>query len=275
MRMLPLKEASFLLKQKCFKNIIYTNLLPPFKGAVLFMENRRKLADLKLLEGPHNRFTELVFGFRVLLEFLKGFRKLHFVGPCLSIFGSARYKPGDLYYEQARSMGAKVSDLGFTVLTGGGPGIMQAANQGAKEAKGKSVGVNIELPFEQKANPYLDVSVDIRYFFVRKVLLFKYSFGFIVFPGGFGTLDEMFEALTLIQTQKMPWFPVVLIGKDYWNGLMEQIKDMEKGKTISTDDLDLFLLTDDMDEAVAYVQEKVALMPKKKQRFTRLWLLGE
>jgi uncharacterized protein (TIGR00730 family) len=131
------------------------------------------------------------------------------------------------------------------------------------------------LPFEQQANPFLDVTVDIRYFFVRKVLLFKYSFGFIVFPGGFGTLDEMFEALTLIQTQKMPWFPVVLIGKDYWKGLLAQVKDMELGKTISPEDLNLFLLTDDMDEALAYVQEKVALMPKKKQKFKRLWLLGE
>ena len=228
-----------------------------------------------MLQGPHNRFTELVFGFRVLSQFLKGFRKLHFVGPCLSIFGSARYKPGDAYYEKAKEMGARVSQLGFTVLTGGGPGIMQAANQGAFEAKGRSVGVNIELPFEQQINPYVDVSVDIRYFFVRKVLLFKYSFGFIIFPGGFGTLDEMFEALTLIQTQKMPWFPVVLIGKDYWRGLMEQVKDMEGAKTISPEDLDLFLLTDDMEEALEYVQSKVALMPKKKRGFKRLWLLGE
>ncbi len=228
-----------------------------------------------MLQGPHNRFTELVFGFRVLLQFLKGFRKLHFVGPCLSIFGSARYKPGDVFYEKAKEMGARVSQLGFTVLTGGGPGIMQAANQGAFEAKGKSVGVNIELPFEQQINPYVDVSVDIRYFFVRKVLLFKYSFGFIIFPGGFGTLDEMFEALTLIQTQKMPWFPVVLMGKDYWSGLLKQVNDMNSAKTISPEDLDLFLLTDDMEEALEYVQSKVALMPKKKRGFKRLWLLGE
>jgi uncharacterized protein (TIGR00730 family) len=239
------------------------------------MENNRKLANLEMLEGPHNRFTELIFGFRVLLQFLKGFRKLHFVGPCLTIFGSARYKPGHMYYEQAREMGARVSDLGFTVLTGGGPGIMQAANQGAMEAKGKSVGINIELPFEQDGNPYLNVRVDIKYFFVRKVLLFKYSFGFIVFPGGFGTLDELFEALTLIQTQKMPWFPVVLIGKDYWKGLFLQIQDMEKAQTISPDDINLVLITDDMDEALAYVQEKVALMPRKKERFKKLWFLGE
>jgi uncharacterized protein (TIGR00730 family) len=239
------------------------------------MEKNRKLANLEMLEGPHNRFTELIFGFRVLLQFLKGFRKLHFVGPCVTIFGSARYKPGHEYYEKAREMGARVSDMGFTVLTGGGPGIMQAANQGAMEAKGKSVGINIELPFEQDGNPYLNVRVDIKYFFVRKVLLFKYSFGFIVFPGGFGTLDELFEALTLIQTQKMPWFPVVLIGKDYWKGLFLQMQDMEKGQTISREDMDLILITDDMNEALTYVQEKVALMPRKKERFKKLWFLGE
>jgi hypothetical protein len=239
------------------------------------MEKNRKLANLEMLEGPHNRFTELIFGFRVLFQFLKGFRKLHFVGPCVTIFGSARYKPGHEYYEKAREMGARVSDMGFTVLTGGGPGIMQAANQGAMEAKGKSVGINIELPFEQDGNPYLNVRVDIKYFFVRKVLLFKYSFGFIVFPGGFGTLDELFEALTLIQTQKMPWFPVVLIGKDYWKGLFLQMQDMEKGQTISREDMDLILITDDMNEALTYVQEKVALMPRKKERFKKLWFLGE
>ena len=239
------------------------------------MENNRKLANLEMLEGPHNRFTELIFGFRVLFQFLKGFRKLHFVGPCITIFGSARYKPGHEHYEKAREMGARVSNLGFTVLTGGGPGIMQAANQGAMEAKGKSVGINIELPFEQDGNPYLNVRVDIKYFFVRKVLLFKYSFGFIVFPGGFGTLDELFEALTLIQTQKMPWFPVVLIGKDYWKGLFLQMQDMEKSQTISPDDINLVLITDDMEEALAYVQEKVALMPRKKERFKKLWFLGE
>ena len=152
---------------------------------------------------------------------------------------------------------------------------MQAANQGAMEAKGKSVGINIELPFEQDGNPYLNVRVGIKYFFVRKVLLFKYSFGFIVFPGGFGTLDELFEALTLIQTQKMPWFPVVLIGKDYWKGLFLQMQDMEKSQTISPDDINLVLITDDMEEALAYVQEKVALMPRKKERFKKLWFLGE
>ena len=172
-------------------------------------------------------------------------------------------------------MAAKISEFGFTILTGGGPGIMQAANQGAREAGGKSVGVNIELPFEQKPNPYLNTWVDIRYFFVRKVLLFKYSFGFVVYPGGFGTLDELFEALTLIQTQKMPWFPVVLMGKDYWSGLLQQSEIMESAGTISPEDKELFLLTDDMDEALNYIQEKVALMPKKRRNFKRIPFLGE
>lgn len=237
--------------------------------------NRRKLANLDLLEGPHNRLTELFFGFRVFFEFLKGFRKLHFVGPCMSIFGSARYEENHPYYQQAKALAGKVSELGFTILTGGGPGIMQAANQGAQKAKGKSVGVNIELPFEQKPNPYLDTWVDIRYFFVRKVLLFKYSFGFVIYPGGFGTLDEMFEALTLIQTQKMPWFPVVLMGKDYWQGLIQQIDHMEQGGTISPEDKNLFLITDDPDEAIEYIKSKVALMPKKRRNFRRIPFIGE
>ena len=168
-----------------------------------------------------------------------------------------------------------VSKVGFTVLTGGGPGIMMAANQGAKEAGGKSVGVNIELPFEQKSNPYLDVWVDIKYFFVRKVLLFKYSFGFVVFPGGFGTFDEMFEALTLIQTKKMPWFPVVIIGVEYWEKLKEQIYVMNLQNTISPEDENLFLVTDDLDEALKYIQEKLVHHIPKKKVFKRKWWLGE
>src|SRR6056300_510913 len=237
--------------------------------------NRRKLANIELLEGPHNRFTELFFAFRVLFEFLKGFRKLHFVGPCMSIFGSARYEETHPHYKEAKLMAAKISELGFTILTGGGPGIMQAANQGAREAGGKSVGVNIELPFEQKPNPFLDVWVDIRYFFVRKVLLFKYSFGFIVFPGGFGTLDEMFEALTLIQTQKVPNFPVVLIDTEYWSPLKNLIETFKEKGSISPEDTQLLLITDDFDEALEFIKSKVDVMPRKTSRFKRLWWLGE
>ncbi len=233
------------------------------------------VADIQMLEGPHTRFTEFKFAFKVLTEFIKGFRKLHFVGPCISIFGSARFEESHPYYQQAKQMGSLVSQLGFTVLTGGGPGIMMAANQGAREAGGKSVGVNIELPFEQKHNPYLDIGVDIKYFFVRKVLLFKYSFGFVVFPGGFGTIDEMFEALTLIQTKKMPWFPVVIIGVDYWNELKAQIHHMNLENTISPEDESLFLVTDDLDEALKYIQEKIDLNAPKKKVFKRKWWLGE
>jgi uncharacterized protein (TIGR00730 family) len=197
------------------------------------------------------------------------------VGPCVSVFGSARYGSDHDYYQKAKLMGAKISESGFTVLTGGGPGIMMAANEGAKSVGGKSIGVNIELPFEQKPNPFLDVWVDIRYFFVRKVLLFKYSVGFVIFPGGFGTMDEMFEALTLIQTRKMPWFPVVIVGTEFWSSYQKFVDQMEIGGTISPEDKNLYLVTDDLDEALDYIHEKVALMPRKKQNYRRFWWLGE
>jgi uncharacterized protein (TIGR00730 family) len=193
----------------------------------------------------------------------------------VSVFGSARYASDHEYYQKAKLMGAKISEAGFTVLTGGGPGIMMAANEGAKSVGGKSIGVNIELPFEQKPNPFLDIWVDIRYFFVRKVLLFKYSIGFVIFPGGFGTMDEMFEALTLIQTRKMPWFPVVIVGKEFWSDYQKFVDQMEIGGTISPDDKNLYLVTDDLDEALDYIHEKVALMPRKKQNYRRFWWLGE
>jgi len=200
---------------------------------------------------------------------------MHFMGPCISLFGSARFQPGHPYYEMAKNMGAKVASAGFTVITGGGPGIMQAANEGAKSAGGKSVGINIELPFEQQPNPYLDHTVDIRYFFVRKVLLTKYSFGFVVFPGGFGTLDELFEALTLIQTQKMPHFPVVLMGKDYWKGQLDQIKQMHLTGTISPEDEDMLCITDDMDEGMEFLQSMIEKHAPKRKRMRAWWFLGE
>ena len=241
------------------------------------INNRRMgMADIEMLQGPNSRWEEFRFLLRVVWEFMKGFRKLHFVGPCISIFGSARFESDHDYYQQAKTMGAKVSELGFTVLTGGGPGIMQAANEGARVAGGKSVGVNIELPFEQKPNPFLDLSVDIKYFFVRKVLLFKYSHGFVIFPGGFGTIDEMFEALTLIQTKKMPWFPVVVIGKAYWEELKAQVGHMVLEKTISPDDENLFLVTDDLNDAVNFLSEKIALNNQRRKKiFKRQWWLGE
>lgn len=227
------------------------------------------------LRGPRGRLNELFFTFKVVVEFVKGFRKLHFVGPCISIFGSARFKEDHEYYQLAREMGKRVSMLGFTVMTGGGPGIMEAANRGAKDAGGKSVGCNIELPFEQKPNPYLDQWVNIRYFFVRKVLLFKYSYGFVILPGGFGTIDEMFEALTLIQTQKTTRFPVVLMGSKYWKDIIEQVEIMEAQKTISMDDDDLIFITDSVDEAILHLEKNIEVIGEQMKTYKRKWWLGE
>src|SRR6476659_8499992 len=167
--------------------------------------------DEIFLEGPRSRFAEFFTLLRVMRDFLRGYRALHFVGPCVTVFGSARIKPDDPHYELARKMGAAIARLGFTVMTGGGPGIMEAANRGAKEVGGRSVGCNIELPFEQAPNAYLDRCVTMHYFFVRKVLLLKYSYAFVFMQGCSGTLDELFEALTLIQTRKIKNFPMVLM----------------------------------------------------------------
>lgn len=217
--------------------------------------------EARFLSGPRGRFKEFVFALKVFFEFIKGFRTLSFVGPCITVFGSARFKEDHPYYKLGVEVGKAVADLGFTVMTGGGPGIMEAANRGAREAEGRSVGCNIVLPFEQSHNPYLDVWVDIKYFFVRKVLLFKYSYGFICLPGGFGTIDELFEALTLIQTKKASNFPVVLMGKDYYSHMMVMLVRMLEEKTISEEDFKLFILTDDVNEAMAHV-EKYALQNK-------------
>jgi len=210
--------------------------------------------DLFLLQGPRARWRELGTLMRVGRDFMRGFRALHFVGPCVTIFGSARLPEGHPTYEAAREMGAAVARLGFTVMTGGGPGVMEAANRGAREAGGISVGCNIELPFEQNPNPHLDRWVTCRYFFVRKVLLFKYSYAFVVLPGGLGTLDELTEALTLIQTQKIKQFPVVLMDTDYWEPFVEMLRTMVQARTISAGDLDLMLVTDSIDEALAHIE---------------------
>lgn len=209
--------------------------------------------DQKYLRGPRGRLKEFFFTLNVALEFIKGFRALHFVGPCITVFGSARFREGHPHYEKAREVGRKISALGFTVLTGGGPGVMEAANRGAFENGGKSVGCNIRLPHEQKPNPYMQKWVTIKYFFVRKVLLVKYSYGFIVMPGGVGTMDEFFETLTLIQTATISNFPVVLMGVDYYKDLREQLEHMKSNKTISPEDLNLVLITDNVDEAVNHI----------------------
>ncbi len=215
-----------------------------------------QLVDRALLHGPNRRLKELMLIFGVAREFLAGFRALHFVGPCITVFGSARFEEDHPYYILARQMGAAIAKLGFTVMTGGGPGIMEAANRGAKDVGGRSVGCNIRLPFEQKHNPYLDRWVTMDYFFVRKVMLSKYSYGFIIMPGGFGTLDEMFEALTLIQTRKVRNFPVVVMGTEFWSEMRGLIDHMVKGSTISPEDIDLICWTDSVDEAIAHLQEK-------------------
>ena len=191
--------------------------------------------------------------FKIMGEFVEGYDKLFKIGPCVSIFGSARSKPGDKYYELARKTAREITKKGFGVITGGGPGIMEAANKGASEGSGKSVGLGISLPFEQGVNEFVDPDyiINFNYFFARKVMFVKYAQGFVVFPGGFGTLDEFFEAMTLIQTQKITRFPVVLVGSDYWKGLIDWIKDtMVEHSTISKEDVNLFQITDDYKEAV-------------------------
>src|SRR5919198_3663427 len=201
-------------------------------------------ADEIFLEGPRSRFAEFYTLLRVMRDFLRGYRALHFVGPCVTVFGSARIKPDDPHYELALKMGAAIARLGFTVMTGGGPGIMEAANRGAKEVGGRSVGCNIELPFEQSSNTYLDRCVRLHYFFVRKALLIKYSYAFVVLPGGAGTLDELFEALTLIQTGKIKNFPIVIMGTDYWKELLYFLDKMAQRGKISSSDLKLIFTTD-------------------------------
>jgi uncharacterized protein (TIGR00730 family) len=210
--------------------------------------------DIVMLQGPRARIRELGTILRAARDFIRGFRALHFVGPCVTIFGSARFTESHPAYAKARAMGAAVARLGFTVMTGGGPGIMEAANRGARDVGGASVGCNIELPFEQSPNPYLDRWVTCRYFFVRKVLLFKYSYAFVCLPGGLGTLDELTEALTLIQTGKIKQFPIVLVDTAYWRPFTEMLRTMVAAGAISETDLDLMLLTDSVDEAAAHLE---------------------
>ncbi|MGI8999172.1 MAG: TIGR00730 family Rossman fold protein, partial [Candidatus Limnocylindria bacterium] len=199
---------------------------------------------------PGFRETDTWRTLRILGEFIEGFDALADVGPAVSIFGSARVGRRNRYYGAARRLAAALVEQGFAIITGGGPGIMEAANRGAKEAGGLSIGANIELPFEQGLNEYVDLGMQFRYFFVRKVMFVKYAEGFVIFPGGFGTLDELFEALTLIQTGKVDHFPVVLYGKDYWEGMMEWIREKPLyEEKISPEDLKLLTITSDIDEA--------------------------
>lgn len=233
--------------------------------------------DQSLLSGPSSRLHDLGTIFRVAKDLLIGFRALHFAGPCVTIFGSARTRPGTPYYEMARAMGKACAKLGCTVVTGGGPGIMQAGNQGAFEIGGRSMGVNIELPFEQDLNPYVQRSVTMKYFFTRKVVLVKYSYAFVVMPGGAGTLDEMFETMTLIQTGKLKMFPIILMGKDYWQPLMDFVYRMAEEGTISPDDPELIFFTDDVEDAVAHLQRHAVRQfgLRRKRMPKAIKLLGE
>lgn len=233
--------------------------------------------ERQFLAGPQGRGWELRHLFRVVTEYMRGLRALHFVGPCATVFGSARLGEGTEAYELARRAGHELAHLGFTVMTGGGPGIMEAANRGAKEAGGRSIGCNILLPMEQAANPYLDTVVTFRYFFIRKVMLVKYSYGFIALPGGYGTLDEVFETATLIQTGKIKNFPVVLLGRKFWEPILVTIRDvLLNGGTIDAADVDRLFVTDDPVEAAHHIHR--AAMERfglryRRERPRRWWLL--
>jgi uncharacterized protein (TIGR00730 family) len=225
------------------------------------------------LEGPKSRGFELSFAFRVFRQFIRGFRTLHFAGPCITVFGSSRFKEDNEYYKAAREMGKRIAQTGFVTMTGGGPGIMEAANRGAFENGGISLGCNIQLPFEQIPNKYLTKSITFEHFFVRKVLLTKYSYAFIIMPGGFGTMDEFFETLTLVQTKTVTQFPIVLFGKEYYRELWVMIGHMVARGAIAEEDLSLVLLTDNIDEAMNhifnYIQKNYKIKPRKRS----WWLL--
>ncbi|MFM6934927.1 MAG: TIGR00730 family Rossman fold protein [Flavobacteriales bacterium] len=197
--------------------------------------------------------------FKIMSEFVEGYDRMSKIGPCVSIFGSARTKHDNPYYELGVEIAEKLAKLGYGIITGGGPGLMEAANKGAKQANGKSVGLNIDLPFEQNHNPYIDQehNLEFDYFFVRKVIFVKYSQAFVILPGGFGTLDEFFEAMTLIQTKKITKRPIVLVGKAYWSGLLQWIEDtmLMKEKNISPEDLALYKVVDEADEAVEHIED--------------------
>ncbi|MCK0130598.1 TIGR00730 family Rossman fold protein [Flavobacteriaceae bacterium F08102] len=234
--------------------------------------------EAQFLGGRRSRVKEFVSVLSIGFEFIKGFRKLHFTDPCITVFGSARFEEDNAYYKSAREFSTLASKKGFTIMTGGGPGIMEAANRGAKDVAGKSIGCNIKLPKEQQPNPYLDFNLSVNHFYIRKVLLLKYSYAFAVFPGGFGTMDEFFETLTLLQTKKISNFPVVLFGKDYWSPLLDQLNQMERVGTISKDDLQLFCVTDSVTEGMEYINAKLEEKyggPIKFKPTKRRWWFGE
>ncbi|HTQ64452.1 MAG TPA: TIGR00730 family Rossman fold protein [Puia sp.] len=226
------------------------------------------------LKGPRSRGFELGFALKVFWQFIKGSRTLHFVGPCITVFGSSRFGEDNQYYQVAREFGKQIAAMKFTTMTGGGPGIMEAANRGAFESGGISVGCNIRLPFEQKPNPYMHKWLTFEYFFVRKVMLLKYSYAFIVMPGGFGTMDEFFNTLTLIQTKSITQFPMVLFGKEYYRPLMLTLEMMASQGTILKEDMSLVLLTDSVEEAMTHIKTYISKNYEVKPR-KRMWWLFE
>jgi uncharacterized protein (TIGR00730 family) len=245
------------------------------KAAQMIEGDATRTEDEKFLEArPSADFlqTDPWRTLRILSEFVEGFDAMAKVGPAVTVFGSARTKPDDPTYELARGIGYRLAQAGYAVITGGGPGAMEAANRGCREGGGLSVGCNIELPHEQGLNPYVDLGVEFRYFFVRKVMFVKYADGFVILPGGFGTMDELFEALTLIQTGKVRHFPIVLVGRAYWAGLLDWIRDTLVAKgAVDAKDMDLLLLTDDPDEAVALIQTYSVVESSKEGVISDRW----
>lgn len=220
-------------------------------------KHRGSSGEIRFLRGPQRRGSELVRVLHIAVEFIRGFRRLHRVGPCVTVFGSARFGDDHPHYAKAREIGAGLARAGFTVMTGGGPGIMEAANRGARDAGGRSVGCNIRLPEEQRPNPYVDRWITFEHFFVRKVMLVKYSYAFVALPGGFGTLDEIFETATLIQTGKIEEFPLVLVGVDFWRPLTEFIETrLVANATVSPEDPSRLALTDSTEEVVECIRER-------------------
>lgn len=240
-------------------------------------ENKKVVKGRKILylDGNQNRRSEFKFAWIAFKELISGFRKLYFIAPGITVFGSARFDEHHLYYQKAVEFGKRIAALQFSTITGGGPGIMEAANKGAFEAGGQSIGINIVLPHEQHLNPYITESITFTHFFTRKVLLVKYSYAFVIMPGGFGTMDEFFETLTLIQTKSIGNFPIVIFGVEYYKDLMLTISGMAEQGTIAKEDLDLVLITDDVDEAMDHIQKYVNQNYKLVQKRKPVWWLGE
>ncbi len=275
----PLSEILPSAREVANSEVPTPDPVPPVETLDWERKKQLVLDDRRLLEGPRTRTSEFFRLLRIMAEFVAGFRQLHFVGPSVTVFGSARFPEEHPYYQLAREVGAAISRAGYNVMTGGGPGIMEAANRGCKEAGGYSIGCNIVLPHEQDPNPYLDRMINFRYFFVRKVMLVKYSQAFVIMPGGFGTLDEAFEAITLIQTDKIQNFPVIFVGRSFWQPLFSFMENrLLRARTIDRRDIDRIVFTDSVAEVIEALKAcPVKPAPKGQPRspVKRRWWLGE